>query len=73
MRAEPAGRPDVIRSIDEVASGYLSTSFAAPDRFGDRVADFVADLEGLLNDASPSGQFHDWPGDTVVVWAAKPS
>lgn len=66
------GRPDIIRSSDEVVSGYLSMSFAAPARFGDRVADFVAELEALLKDASPSGQFHDWPGDTAIVWAAKP-
>jgi len=67
------GRPDIIRSIDEVVSGCLSMSFAAPDRFGHRVANFVADVKPLLNDASPTGQFHDWPGDTAVVWAAKPS
>lgn len=66
------GRPDIIRSSDEVVSGYLSMSFAAPDRFGDRFADFVAELEALLNDASPGDQFHDWPGDTAIVWAAKP-
>jgi precorrin-6B methylase 2 len=66
------GRPDIIRSSDGVVSGYLSMSFAAPDRFGDRVDDFVAELAALLDDASPTGQFHDWPGDTAVVWAVKP-
>jgi SAM-dependent methyltransferase len=65
------GRPDIVRSIDEVVSNYLSMSFAAPDRFGDRVAAFVADLEGLLARASPTGAFHDWPGDTAVIWAAR--
>jgi hypothetical protein len=46
-------------------------SFASPDRFGDRLDSFVADLEALLVDASPAGQFHDWPGDTAVIWAGK--
>ena len=50
---------------DEVVSGYLSMSFAAPDRFGDRLDDFVTDLRALLAERSPTGLFHDWPGDTA--------
>ena len=52
-------------------SGYLSMSFAAPDRFGDRLDLFVAELQALLTDVSPVGRFHDWPGDTVIIWATK--
>ncbi len=65
------GRPDIVRTTDEVVSGYLSMSFAAPDRFGDRLDAFVADLRALLTDVSPAGQFHDWPGDTAIIWATK--
>lgn len=67
------GRPDIVRSNDEVISGYLSMSFAAPDRFGDRSDAFVADLKALLVDTSPAGLFHDWPGDTAIIWASKHS
>jgi hypothetical protein len=48
-------------------------SFAAPPLFGDRLDDFCTELRALLLDASPSGEFWDWPGDTEVVFARKPS
>jgi ubiquinone/menaquinone biosynthesis C-methylase UbiE len=70
--AYAAGRRDIIRTTDEVVSNYLSMSFAAPDRFGDRLDDFIADLDELLIEVSPSGLFHDWPGDTAIIWATKP-
>jgi SAM-dependent methyltransferase len=69
--AYAAGRTDIVRTTDEVVSGYLSTSFAAPDRFGDQLEAFVAELHALLTEVSPAGRFHDWPGDTVVIWATK--
>ncbi len=65
------GRADIVRTTDEVVSGYLSMSFAAPDRFGDRLSPFLVELRGLLADVSPTGLFHDWPGDTAVIWAIK--
>jgi SAM-dependent methyltransferase len=65
------GRTDIIRTTDEVVSGYLSMSFAAPERFGDQLQAFLADLVALLSEAAPAGRFHDWPGDTVVIWATK--
>jgi len=67
------GPPDVVRSVDEVVANYLSTSFAAPARLGDRLDAFVADLTALLHSASPAGRFHDWPGDTEIVWATTPT
>ena len=67
----PAHVNEVRFSTDEVVSNYLSTSFAAPDRFGDRLPAFVADLRTLLTDVAPAGRFHDWPGDTAAVWAVK--
>ncbi len=66
------GRRDIVRTIDEVVSNSLSMSYAAPDRFGDRLDDFLADLRAVLADATTTGRFHDWPGDTVFVWARKP-
>jgi SAM-dependent methyltransferase len=65
------GRADIVRTTEEVVSGYLSMSFAAPDRFGDRLAAFLADLRAVLAAVSPAGRFHDWPGDTAVIWATK--
>ena len=65
------GRRDIVRTIDEVVSNFLSMSYAAPDRFGDRLDDFLADLRALLADATTTGRFHDWPGDTAIVWARK--
>ena len=66
-----AGRADIVRTTDDVVSNYLSMSFAAPDRFGDRLSTFIAELTAMLTDVSPSGLFHDWPGDTAVIWATK--
>ena len=65
------GRTDIVRTTDAVVSGYLSMSFAAPDRFGHRLDAFVAELQALLTHVSPAGRFHDWPGDTVIIWATK--
>ena len=28
-------------------------------------------LTALLTDVSPAGLFHDWPGDTAIIWATK--
>lgn len=66
------GRPDVVRDVDGVLAGYLSTSFAAPHLFGDRLDNFSADVRALLNARSPSGLFWDWPGDTEILLARKP-
>jgi len=65
------GRSDIVRTTDDVVSGYLSMSFAAPDRFGDRLDTFIVDLQALLTAVSPAGRFHDWPGDTAVIWATR--
>ncbi|MGA2211576.1 MAG: class I SAM-dependent methyltransferase [Acidimicrobiales bacterium] len=66
------GRQDLIRDIDTVVANYLSMSWAAPRLFGDRLADFEADLRGLLSERSPEGLYWDWPGDTELVIATKP-
>jgi hypothetical protein len=66
------GRKDLIRDIDTVVANFLSMSWSAPRLFGDRLADFEADLRGLLSERSPGGLFWDWPGDTELVIATKP-
>ena len=65
------GRPDLVRDIDTVVANCFSLSYAAPRWFGDRRADFEADLRHLLLEHSPNGLFWDWPGDTEVVIATK--
>jgi SAM-dependent methyltransferase len=66
------GRPDLIRDVDAVIANYFSMSYAAPRLFGDRRAEFEADLRRLLQENSPSGAFWEWPGDTEFVIATKP-
>lgn len=65
------GVPDYVRSADSVLSGYLSFSWAAPHLFGENLPAFVAEVRALLAEASPSGMFWDWPGDTEVVLARR--
>jgi hypothetical protein len=67
------GRADTVRDVDGVLAGYLSTSFAAPHLFGDRLDAFAADVRALLTERSPGGLFWDWPGDTEILLARKPS
>lgn len=67
------GIPDLLRDSDSVLSGYLSLSSAAPHLFGDRLDDFARDVRELLANRSAEGIFWDWPGDTEVVMARKPS
>jgi ubiquinone/menaquinone biosynthesis C-methylase UbiE len=66
------GRPDIVQDIDGVLANYFSTSFAAPHLFGDRRAQFEADVRVELAARSPSGLFWDWPGDTVILLATRP-
>ena len=67
------GRPDLVQDIDGVLANFFSMSFAAPHLFGDRRADFEADLRAELESRSPSGLFWDWPGDTEILLARKPT
>jgi SAM-dependent methyltransferase len=67
------GLPDLVRSSESVLSGYFSLSWALPHLFGDRVDDFAGEVRELLAARSPEGVFWDWPGDTEIVLASKPS
>jgi SAM-dependent methyltransferase len=71
--AHAPGRADITRDVDGVISGYLSTSYSAPHRFGDRLDDFVAEARQLLESRTPTGRFSDWPGDTAIIIATKPA
>jgi SAM-dependent methyltransferase len=65
------GRADIVQDIDGVLANYLSTSFASPNLFGDRLQDFEAEFRAELASRSPSGLFWDWPGDTEIILARK--
>jgi SAM-dependent methyltransferase len=67
------GIPDLVRDPESVLSGYFSMSSSAPHLFGDRVMDFAEEVRELLASRSPGGIFWDWPGDTEVILARKPS
>jgi ubiquinone/menaquinone biosynthesis C-methylase UbiE len=67
------GRSDIVRDVDGVLAGYLSTSYAAPHLFGNRLEAFEADVRALLTERSPTGLFWDWPGDTEILLARKPA
>lgn len=61
-----------MRDVDEVLSGYLSMSYAAPHLFGDRLAAFENGARRELIAHSTSGRFWDWPGDTEILLARRP-
>jgi SAM-dependent methyltransferase len=71
-RVYAPGRPDLVQDIDGVLDNYLSTSFAAPHLFGDRLEAFRRDVRTVLEGLSPSGLFWDWPGDTRIDLVRKP-
>ncbi|MBO0721425.1 MAG: class I SAM-dependent methyltransferase, partial [Blastocatellia bacterium] len=53
------GRADIVQDIDGVLANYLSTSFAAPHLFGERLPMFEAEFRAELAARSPSGLFWD--------------
>jgi SAM-dependent methyltransferase len=65
------GRRDLVRTVDDVVDNYLSTSFAAPDLFGDRLEEFRTDLASTLAQHTDTGLFWEWPGNTEVLIAVK--
>jgi SAM-dependent methyltransferase len=67
------GIPDLVRDTESVLSGYLSTSYAAPHLFGDRLEEFAGEVRRLLAARSPEGRFWDCPGDTELIIARRPA
>ena len=61
------GRADLIRTADDILANLYSTSFAAPDVFGARRAEFEDTLLAMLARVSPDGLFWEFPGDTEVL------
>lgn len=68
-----AGHADIVQDIDGVIANYLSTSFAASHLFRPQLDAFTADVRTELSARSVSGLFWDWPGDTEILLAHKPS
>ena len=67
-RFEVPGR-DVTRTTDDVVAGVFSLSSAAPHLFGDRRAEFEAELRAVLHRASPAGTFTERLGEIAVdLW-----
>jgi hypothetical protein len=61
------GRDDLVRTVDDILANLYSTSFASPERFGDRRASFEAAMRDLLGDRL----YWEFPGDTEVLLAAR--
>jgi SAM-dependent methyltransferase len=66
------GWPDLVQDIDGVLDNVMSTSFAGPNLFGERLEAFQRDVRTVLEGLSPSGLFWDWPGDTRIDLVRKP-
>jgi SAM-dependent methyltransferase len=66
------GREGLTRDVDGVISGYLSMSYAAPHRFGNRLGSFISAMRSFLDARTDTGRFSDWPGDTAIIIADKP-
>ena len=71
LRIVLPGQADLVRTAEDVLANLYSTSFAAPDLFGDRRAEFEQKLRTLLARESPDGRFWEWPGDTEVLLAVR--
>ncbi|MGI5215554.1 hypothetical protein [Plantactinospora sp. CA-290183] len=68
-RVEVGGARVVTRTEDEVVAAVFSLSSAAPQLFGDRVAEFERDLRELLRAVSPEGRFAERTRDVAMtIW-----
>jgi SAM-dependent methyltransferase len=57
------------RTIDDVVANAFSSSGTAPHLFGDRIAQFEAELRAALAEASPAGVFSARLPDTALkIW-----
>jgi SAM-dependent methyltransferase len=68
-RLEVAGGRVFERTEDDVVASVYSLSSATPHLFGERVADFEADLRQLLRRTSPEGRFCERAREIgLVIW-----
>jgi hypothetical protein len=69
VRIEVGGGAVFERTEDEVMASVFALSSAAPHLFGQRLADFKAELRTLLREASPSGRFAERAREVALdVW-----
>jgi SAM-dependent methyltransferase len=69
VRLEVPGGQVHIRKEDDVVASVFSLSSAAPHLFGDRLAEFEAELRQLLRCASPAGRFSERAREIgLTVW-----
>jgi SAM-dependent methyltransferase len=69
MRLRLAGGRVIDRTEDEVVASVFSRSSGAPHLFGERVAEFDAELRGLLRQAAPDGRFSERARPIeLVIW-----
>ncbi len=60
------------RTADEVVANVLSNSGSAPHLFGERLADFEADLRRLLHAESSAGRFCvQLPDNQLKIWTPR--
>lgn len=63
------GRQILVRTVDDLVAAQFSASGSAPHLFGERLAEFEADLRALLAESSSSGLFAEQTDDAEVrVW-----
>lgn len=63
------GREVILRTPDDILAWYHSSSGAAPHLFGERLAEFDAEVRRVLGEASPAGLFAERTNDTrVIIW-----
>jgi SAM-dependent methyltransferase len=66
-----SGGEVIERSQDDVVAAVFANSARAPHLFGDRLAEFEAELRSLLSAASPTGRFAEQTGDAELrIWRA---
>jgi SAM-dependent methyltransferase len=69
VRIEVPGGQVYVRTEDDVVASVFSLSSAAPHLFGERLAEFEAELRRLLRRASPGGRFSERAGEIgLKVW-----
>jgi hypothetical protein len=61
----------LVREPDDLVAWTFSRSDSAPHLFGDRLAEFEADLRAVLRETSPEGHFAERvPTTEIRTWRA---
>jgi hypothetical protein len=72
LPAETVTVPDhriIVRTADDVVARVFSSSSTVPHLFGERRADYEADMREILAQASPSGRFSvRLPDNILRIW-----